>query len=179
MSIIYFSGKREWRASERTLDPRLVRQDCHGVRNQSLLELAMERDLVSKPWYSDCRFKAGGCSCNRLHYTSLERWWWCFQRTRRGTNWLYFGQTNSKCKCFQDNYWITDSDNNDNTLTQDFGEFEVATVDIIKHDPECNCLNPSRIWYQELIQKNMIDLGFSGIKQTNPDFKLFSQVFLF
>ena len=47
-------------------------------------------------------------------------------------------------------------------LSQDFGQFNVSTVDILEHDPECNCLNPARIWYKDLIKTNLIDLGLSG-----------------
>ena len=51
---------------------------------------------------------------------------------------------------------------NSEILTQDFGQFNVSTVDIIKHDPDCNCLNTARIWYKDLIKSNLIDLGLSG-----------------
>ena len=59
------------------------------------------------------------------------------------------------------NYWLKNSDS-DETLFQDFGEFNVSTVDIIEQDPECNCINTARIWYKDLIKSNLIDLGMSG-----------------
>ena len=31
-----------------------------------------------------------------------------------------------------------------NTLLQDFGEFTVATADIIRPAPDCNCINTGR-----------------------------------
>lgn len=58
-------------------------------------------------------------------------------------------------------YWLTSNDDS-STLIQDFGQFNVSTVDILKQDPECNCLNPARIWYKELIKSNLIGMGFSG-----------------
>ena len=59
------------------------------------------------------------------------------------------------------NLWLSDS-KDQNILMQDFGEFSVATVDVIKQDPECNCLNTARIWYKDLIKTNLLDLGLSG-----------------
>ena len=39
--------------------------------------------------------------------------------------------------------WLMDANTND-TLLQDFGEFLVATADIIKPAPDCNCINIGR-----------------------------------
>ena len=39
--------------------------------------------------------------------------------------------------------WLTDINTNQ-TLLQDFGEFLVATADIIKPAPDCNCINVGR-----------------------------------
>ena len=59
------------------------------------------------------------------------------------------------------NLWLQNRDTGE-ILSQDFGQFNVSTVDVIKHDPDCNCLNTARIWYKDLIKSNMIDLGLSG-----------------
>ena len=37
----------------RHVDPGLVREDCHRLWNSRLLELAVERDLVSQPGHCD------------------------------------------------------------------------------------------------------------------------------
>ena len=68
---------------------------------------------------------------------------------------MHFLQENS-----EDNVWLTNESNE--ILTQDFGQFNVSTVDIIKHDPSCNCLNSARIWYKDLIKANLLDLGIAG-----------------
>ena len=39
--------------------------------------------------------------------------------------------------------WLMDANTND-TLLQDFGEFLVATADIIKPPADCNCINVGR-----------------------------------
>jgi alpha-glucosidase len=57
-------------------------------------------------------------------------------------------------------YWL--STNEGTRLLQDFGEFDVATVDIIKPSPDCNCINTARNWYKDLMKKNLIDFGFAG-----------------
>ena len=44
-----------------------------------------------------------------------------------------------------EDFWLK-SDDGQHTLFQDFGEFNVTTVDIIEPDPDCNCLNTARIW---------------------------------
>ena len=59
------------------------------------------------------------------------------------------------------NLWLQNRDTGD-TLSQDFGQFNVSTVDIIEKDPDCNCINTARIWYKDLIKSNLIDLGLSG-----------------
>ena len=59
------------------------------------------------------------------------------------------------------NKWLHEMQS-DEILTQDFGQFNVSTVDIIKEDPECNCINTARMWYKDLIKTNLIDLGLSG-----------------
>ena len=56
-------------------------------------------------------------------------------------------------------YWLT-TDNG--TLLQDFGEFLVATADIIKPPPDCNCINVGRDWYKRMIKENVLDLGLAG-----------------
>ena len=61
----------------------------------------------------------------------------------------------------EENLWLKNRDSN-GILSQDFGEFNVSTVDIITQDPECNCINTARIWYKDLIKTNLIDLGISG-----------------
>ena len=38
-----------------------------------------------------------------------------------------------------------------NTLLQDFGEFTVATADIIRPAPDCNCINTGRWVDSEVI----------------------------
>ena len=58
----------------------------------------------------------------------------------------------------QDN-WLTDETG---TLFQDFGEFTVATADIIKPPPDCNCINTGRDWYKQMIKDNVLSLGISG-----------------
>ena len=60
----------------------------------------------------------------------------------------------------QENVWLTNEVNE--VLSQDFGQFNVSTVDIIRHDPGCNCINPARIWYKDLIKANLLDLGLAG-----------------
>ena len=42
-----------------------------------------------------------------------------------------------------EDFWLK---SDGHTLFQDFGEFNVTTVDIIEPDSECNCLNTARIW---------------------------------
>lgn len=59
-----------------------------------------------------------------------------------------------------DDYWLKDADGNQ--LLEDFGQFTVGTVDIIKPAPDCNCLNTARMWYKNLIQENLINFGFAG-----------------
>ena len=39
---------------------------------------------------------------------------------------------------------------------------KVATADILNPDPNCNCLNPARIFYKELLKQNLMDLGIAG-----------------
>ena len=57
-------------------------------------------------------------------------------------------------------HWITDTSGN--TLLQDFGEFTVATADVIKEPADCNCINVGRNWYKQMIKENVLDLGFAG-----------------
>ena len=59
------------------------------------------------------------------------------------------------------NLWLQNRDTGE-ILSQDFGQFNVSTVDIIERDPDCNCINTARIWYKDLIKTNLIDLGLSG-----------------
>ena len=39
---------------------------------------------------------------------------------------------------------------------------QVATVDIVKPDPECNCINPARVWFKEHMKQELLNLGISG-----------------
>merc|ERR1711976_440730 len=57
-------------------------------------------------------------------------------------------------------YWLTDEKGGG--LYQDFGEFLVATADIIRPPDDCNCINVGRNWYKQMIKENVIDLGFAG-----------------
>lgn len=59
-----------------------------------------------------------------------------------------------------EDYWLK-TDTGDRLL-QDFGEFDVATVDIIKEAPDCNCINVGRSWFKELMKTNLLDLGLAG-----------------
>lgn len=54
--------------------------------------------------------------------------------------------------------WLTQDDGE--RLLQDFGQFTVATVDLIETPADCNCLNIGRQWFKEVIKTNMIDFGF-------------------
>ena len=56
--------------------------------------------------------------------------------------------------------WLTQDDGE--RLLQDFGQFTVATVDLIETPADCNCLNIGRQWFKEVIKTNMIDFGFAG-----------------
>ena len=38
----------------------------------------------------------------------------------------------------------------------------MATVDVIKPDKDCNCVNVARERYKDMMIKNLIDLGMSG-----------------
>jgi len=71
---------------------------------------------------------------------------------------------NTEGDVFQDaaneDYWLKDA--NGNQLLQDFGHFNVGTVDIISPSYDCNCINTARSWYKELIKENMINFGFAG-----------------
>ena len=58
-----------------------------------------------------------------------------------------------------ENWLTTDSGER---LLQDFGEFTVATVDLIKTPPDCNCINVGRQWFKDVIKTNLIDFGFAG-----------------
>jgi len=51
---------------------------------------------------------------------------------------------------------------NGSQLQQDYGHFTVATVDVVEVPQDCNCINTARIWYKDLIKKNLIDFGFAG-----------------
>ncbi|TRY69177.1 hypothetical protein TCAL_05612 [Tigriopus californicus] len=59
-----------------------------------------------------------------------------------------------------ENIWLNRKDSS--RLVQDFGQFNVTTVDIVNPDPDCNCLNPARIMYKDLMKKNILDLGIAG-----------------
>ena len=60
----------------------------------------------------------------------------------------------------EEGYWLTTDDGE--RLVQDFGHFDVATCDIVKPDPDCNCINPGREWYKQMMKTNMLDLGIRG-----------------
>ena len=62
--------------------------------------------------------------------------------------------------CSQNNYWLTEE--NGERLLQDFGQFTIGTVDIIRPSPDCNCINVGRGWYKDLMKKNLVDFGFAG-----------------
>ena len=57
-------------------------------------------------------------------------------------------------------YWLTVEGGQ--RLIQDFGEFSVATVDLLTPPPDCNCLNEGRSWYKQLIRENLLGLGLAG-----------------
>ncbi len=59
-----------------------------------------------------------------------------------------------------EDFWLYTDDGS--RLLQDFGEFDVATVDIITPAPDCNCINLARDWYKQLMKTNLIDFGFAG-----------------
>ena len=85
----------------------------------------------------------------------------------------------------ENDYFITTDDGE--RLVQDFGEFDVykqnntaftftdlkqfgffpfhmqvVTCDLVKPDPSCNCVNPAREWYKQMMKENMLDLGIRG-----------------
>lgn len=63
----------------------------------------------------------------------------------------------------RDDYWLTkDEESGGGRLLQDFGEFTVATVDLLSPPADCNCLNAGRTWYKQLITENLLGLGFAG-----------------
>ena len=39
---------------------------------------------------------------------------------------------------------------------------QVATVDIVKPDKDCNCVNKAREWYKQMMVENLVNLGMSG-----------------
>lgn len=57
-------------------------------------------------------------------------------------------------------YWLEDEEGGQ--LLQDFGHFTVATVDVVRPAPDCNCINTARMWFKNVIKENMIDFGFAG-----------------
>lgn len=60
----------------------------------------------------------------------------------------------------EEDFWLMDEDGNN--YIQDYGQFDVATADIMEPDPDCNCLNPTRTFYKNLIKENLVGLGMSG-----------------
>ena len=44
----------------------------------------------------------------------------------------------------QEDYWLTTEDGAQ--LQQDYGHFDVATVDVMEVPQDCNCINTARIW---------------------------------
>ena len=62
--------------------------------------------------------------------------------------------------CSSEDYWLTQDSGE--LLVQDFGEFNVTTVDIIQEPTDCNCINTARAWFKDLMTKNLIDLGLAG-----------------
>ena len=62
--------------------------------------------------------------------------------------------------CSQNNYWLTEE--NGERLLQDFGQFTIGTVDIIRPSPDCNCINVGRGWYKDLMKENLVNFGFAG-----------------
>jgi len=74
------------------------------------------------------------------------------------------GHLNIEGDVYQDgereNFWLTTD--RDERLVQDFGEFFVATVDLTPADPSCNCENPARAFYKDIMRRNALDLGVAG-----------------